>query len=81
MHTLADMIACVRREVAMREGSYPKRIAAGRMAETTAARELSRMESVLELLEALHEAPWVCPECHSAVNPNGKAAVPKEGLI
>lgn len=43
---LAEQIACVRRV-------YPKWVAAGRMSEAEAARELRRMHAVLRTLEQL----------------------------
>lgn len=49
--TLADMIACARREVAMREVVYPRRVAEGKMKRATADRELEMMRAILTKLE------------------------------
>lgn len=49
---LADQIACVKREVQMRRIVYPGRIAAKRMTQATADKEVARMEAVLRTLEA-----------------------------
>lgn len=50
---LADQIACVRREIGMRERVYPKWVAAGRIKPDSADRELATMRAVLATLEAL----------------------------
>jgi hypothetical protein len=48
--TLPDMIAEVKRELAMRERVYPGWIANGRLKQATADRDMRRMRAVLELL-------------------------------
>lgn len=48
--TMADEIACVRRELAMRERAYPKWVSGGRMKQAEADRELRRMRAVLKRL-------------------------------
>jgi hypothetical protein len=51
--TLADQIACVEREIKMRElvyPRYPRWIDRGRMSAALAAQELERMKAVLETL-------------------------------
>lgn len=50
MTPLADQIACVRREIAMREAVYPRRVHAGKMPERMARREIETMKAVLETL-------------------------------
>jgi hypothetical protein len=50
---LADQIACVRREIGMRERVYPKWVDAGRMKQDAADRELAAMRAVLVTLDAL----------------------------
>ncbi len=49
--TLPEQIACIKREIAMRERNYPKWVAAGRMKQAEADRELDRMRAVLNSLE------------------------------
>lgn len=46
--TLDDRIACVRRELAMRSNFYPRQVAAGRMTQTKADRELRHLSAVLQ---------------------------------
>lgn len=41
-----DQIACVRRELAMRKAVYPRQVAAGRMTQETADKELAAMQAV-----------------------------------
>lgn len=52
--TYTDQIACVARELAMRERVYPKFVASGRMTDDKAARELACMRAVLETIQACH---------------------------
>lgn len=54
--TLDQQIACVRREIGMRERVYPKWVGAGRMKKETASHEISAMTAVLRTLEAFKEA-------------------------
>lgn len=49
--TLEDQIACVKREIAMRESVYPKWVAAKKMSQAKADHELAAMKAVLETLE------------------------------
>lgn len=56
MTTLADEIACVRREVGMRERVYPRWVQLGRMSQTQADKETVAMKAVLTRLERLAEA-------------------------
>lgn len=51
MITLNEQIACVRREIAMRERVYPHWVAAGKMRDDKAKHEIAAMRSVLSTLE------------------------------
>lgn len=51
--TLAEQIACVKREVRMRENRYPIWVAEGKMKPLVADRQLSCMRAVLRTMEAL----------------------------
>lgn len=53
--SLSDQIACVRREVGMRERVYPRWIAAGNMTQAKADREIEAMKAVLATLVRLQE--------------------------
>lgn len=54
--SLEDQITCVRREIGMRESVYPRWVAAGRMGEVKAQRQLDAMKAVLETLEGLRQS-------------------------
>ena len=54
--TLDDMIACVSRELRMREGVYPKWVASGRMRQSAADLELRRMRAVFKALISLRRS-------------------------
>jgi len=49
---LADQIACVRREIALRRAVYPRWIEVGRITQTKADYEVACMTAVLERLIA-----------------------------
>ena len=51
--SLADQMDCVRREIALRERAYPRWIAAGKMTQAKAGREIELMRRVLATLEGL----------------------------
>lgn len=51
---LTDQIACVEREIAMREKVYPRRVAANRMTQQTADLQLRQMDAVLATLRHLN---------------------------
>lgn len=51
--SLADQIACVEREIKMRERVYPNWVTRGTMTDANARKELARMQSVLETLQKL----------------------------
>lgn len=54
--TLREEIACIRRELALRERVYPHQVANGRMKPAEAELELSRMRAVLARLHELQAA-------------------------
>lgn len=51
--SLDDQIACVRREIGLRERVYPKWVAAGKMKADAADQEIARMRAVIETLESV----------------------------
>jgi hypothetical protein len=51
--TLSDQIACVEREVRLRERAYPRWVQRRRMTQANADREIRTMRAVLETLQAL----------------------------
>lgn len=53
MSPLNEQIACVKREIGMRERVYPGRIERGAMKSEQAEREIATMRDVLETLEQL----------------------------
>lgn len=59
MSTLNEQIACVKREIGMRENVYPRWIAAKKMSQEKADRELATMRDVLSQLEQLRPVPEV----------------------
>jgi hypothetical protein len=52
--TIQQQIACVQREIRLRQRVYPKRIRAEFMTAAEAAREIACMQAVLSTLQALH---------------------------
>jgi hypothetical protein len=48
-----EQILCVEREIRMREKAYPRWVAAGKLKQDTAARELTVMRAVLETLRGM----------------------------
>jgi hypothetical protein len=58
VHTfpIAELIACIEREVEMRRKVYPKRVADKRMSQRFADQEIARMEAIAEKLRELAEA-------------------------
>lgn len=52
---LLELIACIRREIALRQRVYPGLILRGKMTEHFADKEMERMRRVLDLLIALEE--------------------------
>jgi hypothetical protein len=54
--TLDMQIACIRRELAMRQRVYPKWVSAGRMKQAEADKELAAMQAVHDTLSALKDA-------------------------
>jgi hypothetical protein len=53
---LAQQIACVEREIKMRESSYPRWVQAGKMTQAKADAELLAMRAVLATLKGKHDA-------------------------
>jgi hypothetical protein len=53
--SLADQIACVQREIAMRQHVYPRWISAHRITRAKGDAELAAMGAVLATLQALQE--------------------------
>lgn len=51
--TLEQQIACVRRELALRQRVYPKWVSAGRMKQADADKELAAMQAVHDTLSAI----------------------------
>lgn len=51
--TLADQIAAVKREIALRERVYPRWVADRRLTQDKADREIAAMKAVLATLERL----------------------------
>ncbi len=54
--TLDDEIACIEREIAMRQSVYPRWIELNEMAEAKARHELNAMQAVLSRLLAIRAA-------------------------
>ena len=54
--TLAEQIACVKREIGLRERVYPRWVATGRLTQRKADDEIAAMKAVLETLEAADRA-------------------------
>lgn len=52
---IIDQIACVRREIGMRERVYPRWIDAGKMKQVAADREMTGMRAVLMTLEDIEK--------------------------
>lgn len=50
---LTAQIACVEREIAMRERVYPRRVASGKLAQGKADQEIAAMRAVLATLKGL----------------------------
>lgn len=51
--TAAEMLAEVRREIALRKAVFPQRVAARKMRQADADRSLARMQAVHDLLDRL----------------------------
>jgi hypothetical protein len=49
--TLADMLGCAKRELAMRENVYPRWVAAGKMTQQKADLELRYMRAIVSYLD------------------------------
>lgn len=55
MSSLTEMIAEVRREVAMREHVYPPRVEAGKMTQAAADKKVAIMIEIADVLERFQE--------------------------
>lgn len=55
--SLVEQIACVEREIKMRQFVYPRRIAENRLTQKTADREIAHMTAVLATLQSIKEKP------------------------
>lgn len=60
--SLADQIACVEREITMRQRVYPNWVTRGRMTESNARKEIQRMQAVLETLQTLDGIESLFPD-------------------
>jgi hypothetical protein len=54
--TLGRQIACVQRELRMRQIVFPRQVRAGRMTSESAIREIAEMSAVLETLQSAQAA-------------------------
>lgn len=52
-YSLAELVKCAEREVAMRKAVYPGRVTAGRMKQETADAEVAKMEEIADRLSGL----------------------------
>ena len=55
MKTITEQIACVKRELGLRQGVYPRLVSQRRMSEAKAAHEIECMKAVLVTLEKLNQ--------------------------
>jgi hypothetical protein len=55
--SLEDLVLCAERELQMRRTVYPRQVAAGRMSQRRADREIKLMERIIVALKAL-EGRW-----------------------
>ena len=55
--TIAEMIACIEREIRMRERVYPRWIATGKMTQAKADAEIVTMKAVLAFLRPMLPLP------------------------
>lgn len=53
--TIDEQIACVKREIRMRESVYPRWVGNGKMSQRQADRELNAMRAVLATLERVRD--------------------------
>ncbi len=80
--SLADQIACVRRELAMRASVYPHRIRSGKMTAAGADLETRRMQAVLDTLRRLagEEIEGPQPLFYAGYLGNGEPVVRKRSV-
>ena len=55
--SLADQIACAKRESALRQRVYPAWVKSGRMKQADADREIARMNAIVQTLIQLEQKP------------------------
>jgi hypothetical protein len=72
--TLWAQVQCVRREIAMRNRVYRRRVQEGRMTQAAADRELAEMQAVYETLQRLEH-----DEAHQSTLDLGDGAPMTEG--
>lgn len=53
--SIEDQIACVRREIAMRQRVYPRRVGAMKMTQANADREMKAMIAILATLQRVRD--------------------------
>ena len=53
--SLDEQLACVKREIAIRENVYPQWVRSRRMKQDVADSEIARMKAVLETLKSLQQ--------------------------
>lgn len=70
--TTADMVASVKRELAMRERVYPNWVASGRMKHEGAQVEMRRMRAVLKVLLERQAAETPCTHVHWKFEDHGR---------
>ena len=59
---IAEQIACVEREIKMRQSVYPRWVSHGRMSYVTSQREIAAMQAVLETLRKLEADQSLFPD-------------------
>jgi hypothetical protein len=52
----AELIACVEREIKLRQQVYPNRVLTRRMRQKTADRQIAMMRQILEILREIEKA-------------------------
>ncbi len=77
---MADQIACVRRELALRKNVYPKWVKNGRMTQLTADKEINALQAVHDTLVAVKGMDGAAPSAPvgMAMPPAGHKIVPLE---
>lgn len=55
MKTLTEQITCAKRELAMRQGCYPKWVAGKRLTQEKADHEIECMKAIIDTLERVRD--------------------------